>query len=51
MYCVVLQVSAKYDSGSELEVKEWIMALTGEDIGSGAMEVEKRLRNGQILIK
>jgi len=45
------KVSAKYDSGSELEVKTWILALTGEDIGTGAMEVEKRLRNGQILIK
>ncbi|XP_012942981.1 myophilin [Aplysia californica] len=46
-----IKVSAKYDSGSELEVKNWILSLTGEDIGNGAMEVEKRLRNGQILVK
>lgn len=46
-----MQVSAKYDSGSEYEVRQWIQQLTGQDIGSGAMEVEKRLRNGQILVQ
>merc|ERR1719159_593527 len=45
------KVAAKYDSGAEAEVKAWILALTGEDIGSGAIEVEKKLRNGQILVK
>lgn len=46
-----LQVLAKYDSGAEREVKDWIKELTGEDIGTGAMEVEKKLRNGSILVK
>ncbi|XP_070202460.1 calponin-1-like isoform X3 [Littorina saxatilis] len=45
------KVLAKYDSGAEYEVREWIKQLVGEDIGSGAMEVEKKLRNGQILCK
>jgi hypothetical protein len=45
------KVAAKYDSGNELEIKNWIYSLTGEDIGTGAFEVEKRLRNGQILLK
>ncbi|KAL8582670.1 hypothetical protein ACOMHN_064580 [Nucella lapillus] len=45
------KVMAKYDSGSEYEVREWIKHLTGEDVGTGAVEVEKKLRNGQILCK
>uniref|UniRef100_A0A0B6ZS89 Transgelin n=1 Tax=Arion vulgaris TaxID=1028688 RepID=A0A0B6ZS89_9EUPU len=45
------KVSGKYDSGNEREVREWILALTGEDIGTGQFEVEKQLKNGQILVK
>ena len=42
---------AKYDSGAEYEVRQWLQQLTGEDVGSGSVEVEKKLRNGQILCK
>ena len=44
-------MAAKYDSGAEYDVREWIKLLVGEDIGSGSVQVEKNLRNGQILCK
>ena len=50
-FVLFFQVMAKYDSGAEYEVRQWIKQLTGEDIGSGAVEVEKKLRNGQILCR
>ncbi|KAL8618522.1 hypothetical protein ACOMHN_000667 [Nucella lapillus] len=45
------KVMSKYDQGAEYEVRQWIQQLTGEDVGSGAVEVEKKLRNGQILCR
>lgn len=45
------KVAGKYDAGSETAVQGWIQELVGEDIGQGATNVEKSLRNGQILVK
>lgn len=44
-------MAAKYDSGAEWEVRNWIKQLLGEDVGEGAYEVEKKLRDGQILVR
>ncbi|KAK3107834.1 hypothetical protein FSP39_023194 [Pinctada imbricata] len=44
-------MGAKYDPAAEAEVRNWIKQLIGEDIGDGAMNVEKNLRDGVILIK
>nr|BBL87043.1 calponin splicing isoform 2 [Pinctada fucata] len=45
------KMGAKYDPAAEAEVRNWIKQLIGEDIGDGAMNVEKNLRDGVILIK
>jgi len=45
------KVAGKYDAGSEAACNGWIQELVGEDIGQGITNVEKSLRNGQILVK
>nr|AKS48163.1 calponin-like protein-2 [Mytilus coruscus] len=46
---LISKMGAKYDSGLEYEVRGWIKALIGEDIGEGPSNVEKSLRDGVIL--
>jgi hypothetical protein len=48
---VGMQVAAKYDSEAEAEVISWFKALLNEDLSPGMREVEKQLRNGQLLVK
>lgn len=46
-----LQVAAKYDSEAEAEVISWFKSILNEDVSPGMREVEKQLRNGQLLVK
>jgi len=45
------QVASKYDSEAEAEVISWFKNLLNEDVNPGMREVEKQLRNGQLLCK
>ena len=45
-----LQIAARYDPEVEAEVREWIKALTGEELPKGMRECEKALRNGRTLV-
>lgn len=46
-----VQLAGKYDPEAEVEVISWFKALLNEDIQPGMREVEKQLRNGQLLVK
>jgi hypothetical protein len=45
------KLAGKYDSEAEAEVLSWFKSLLNEDLQSGMREVEKQLRNGQLLVK
>merc|ERR1711879_993674 len=45
------KVLSKYDTSSEQEIRNWIKDLLGDEIGTGAYEVEKSLRSGVVLVR
>jgi len=44
-------VAAKYDSGTEAEVRSWFQSLLNENLQPGMRQVEDQLRNGQLLCR
>lgn len=44
------KIAARYDPDVEAEVRDWIKALTGEELPRGMRECEKALRNGRTLV-
>merc|ERR1719283_600895 len=48
---ITAKIHGKYDPEAEAEVITWFKQLLGEDIKPGMREVEKRLRDGVLLIK
>lgn len=42
---------AKYDYGSENEVREWIKSVTGVDIPEGPENIYRELKSGVVLCK
>ena len=51
LFLFFFQVLSKYDTTSEQEIRNWIKDLVGDEIGTGAYEVEKSLRSGVVLVK
>ena len=44
-------MAAKYDPEAEAEVVGWIQALLGKTVERGPANVQRALKNGQILVE
>lgn len=46
-----VQIAARYDQAVEDEVRSWIRELLGVDLRPGVREMEKQLKDGQLLVR